>query len=130
MDLFSISERDVIVISFQLEDESEVQLSSGAGSGSLMTSELLDMNNNVLLTAPEGLEASTVLPPGMYELNVSATAQTTGRAFGSPVTGTNLDLNVTAGFTPVVPEPRWTVLGVLFAGILAGFAMSRRFRAS
>jgi hypothetical protein len=126
---YSASETDNISISFQLEDPSEVELMSGDFLGSAINGgELMDSHGDVLLTVPVEGNASTVLPPGTYELEASATGSSMG-VFASNTSATNLTLNLTAGFTPV-PEPRWTVLGVLFAGILVGFAVPRRFRTS
>jgi len=128
---YSTSESDQVSISFDVTQESVIQLfgllllGSAADAG-----ELLDSDGNVILTVPldNSSPISTVVQPGMYQLDASAGAGAFG-SFASNLNVNNLNLILTADVTPVVPEPQWTVFAALLATMLGGYAVSRRRRA-
>ncbi len=123
--LSNVTLNDSIAASFSLTEESKIQL-NGIGFGELSsnTGELLDSKGNVILVVPSlnaiSSTISTVLPPGTYQLDDSIV----NSAFGNSDENVEIDLN--ASFTPVVPEPRWTIIATLLAGLLGGYVMSRR----
>ncbi len=116
-----------IAVSFNLTEESKIQLTDNAEEASSTSSvELLDSKGNVILVVPCGnfscSTVSTVLQPGTYQLDDSMASEG-AVAINSPEFF-SADLN--ASFTPVVPEPRWTIIATLLAALLGGFVMSRR----
>ena len=130
---YSTSESDNISVSFDVTQESVIQLSGVLLLGSAANAgELLDSDGNVILTVPlaPGSEPITaVVQPGMYQVDASADASSNG-SFADNLSVTNLRLLMEADVTPVVPEPRWTVFAALLATVLGGYAVSRRRRAS
>jgi hypothetical protein len=126
--VYGASESDQVSLSFDVTQESVIQLLGGLILGSASDAgELLDSDGNVILTVPLGSSSpiSTIVQPGMYQLDASATAGSFG-SFAGNLSVTNLDLFLTADVTPVVPEPRWTVFAALLATTLGGYAVSRR----
>jgi hypothetical protein len=115
-------------VSFNLTAESNIQLTDNPEGDAPFTNsvELLDSKGNVILVVPCGnfscSTVSTVLEPGTYQLDDSMSSGG-GIAVGSPEFF-SADLN--ASFTPVVPEPRWTIIATLLAALLGGYVMSRR----
>jgi hypothetical protein len=81
---------------------------------------------DVILVVPCGdfgcSTVSTVLPPGTYQFDESIVGGSGGP--GSFDASFSSDLN--ASFTPVVPEPRWTIIATVLAGLLGGYVMSWR----
>jgi hypothetical protein len=126
-EFYSAQESENVSISFDLTEESLVTLYSedliGTGSNG---GEVLDSMGNVIFQIPVDSTGSSLLQPGMYQLD----AAVNGRAQGLYQSGdfTDSNLLLTAQFEPV-PEPRWAVL-VLFAIALAGLVVSRRRRVS
>jgi hypothetical protein len=135
---FSVNLSDGIAVSFNLTQESEVQVSSCLpliDQRFSYSGMLLDSKGNVILTIQPfgvsscgGSSVSALLQPGTDQLDES----TIGSASVSLQLGFaqdfRIDLNAT--FTPVVPEPRWTILAGLFAALCVGCAISRRRRAA
>jgi hypothetical protein len=119
---------DVIAVSFNLTEESKIQLTDDIGGELSVFSnsvELLDSTGNVILVGPcevFGCSVSMVLPPGTYQLDDQMF--NSGGSLGSFDQFFSADLN--ASFTPVVPEPRWTIIATLLAALLGGYVMSRR----
>ncbi len=118
-----------IAVSFNLTDESKIQLTNNVGAETSAFSnsvELLDSKGNVILVVPCGDFAcstiSTVLSPGMYQLDDQM--DNSGASRGDLDQPFSADLN--ASFTPVVPEPRWTIIATLLAALLGGHGMTRR----
>jgi hypothetical protein len=114
------SEQASASISFDLTEQSLIQL-----SGSADTAELLDSNGNVILTLPFP-SSPTLLSPGNYFLDASAASSGLG-GFASDVSEIDFNTSLYASFTSVaVPEPRGTLLAALLASMLGGYVMSRR----
>jgi hypothetical protein len=122
---------DSIAVNFNLTEESKIQLTDDIGAEVSVFSnsvELLDSKGNVILVFPcEDFACSTVsavLPPGTYQLD--------DQMFNSGPSNFGIDqffsADLNASFTPVVPEPRWTIIATLLAALLGGYAMSRRGR--
>ena len=118
-----------IAVSFNLTEESKIQLNTDnpeEDASSTNSVELLDSKGNVILVVPCGdfscSTVSTVLQPGTYQLDDSFDNGASLR--GGSEEGFSADLN--ASFTPVVPEPRWTIIATLLAALLGGNVMSRR----
>lgn len=123
---YTATESAGITISFDLTQESEATLYSGVG---LSSGGLMDSNGDVLLPIPQAGPASTVLPPGAYQLKDSDSGGSQGTAFSQTGDVTDFDTFLTAQFTPVpTPEPRGAVFGAL-ALMLITFPASRRRRA-
>ena len=129
---YSASESDQVSVSFDVTQESVIQLlvlvilGSAANGG-----KLLDSDGNVILTVPLDATSpiSTVVQPGMYQLDASASAMASG-SFGDDLNVSNLHAILTADVSPgVTPEPQWTVFAALLATLLGGYAVSRRRRA-
>ena len=118
-----------IAVSFNLTEESKIQLTDNPDEGdesSTNSIELLDSTGNVMLVVPCGeftcSTVSTVLQPGTYQLDDSIVV-------GGFLRGEFADFSsgvLNASFTPVVPEPRWTIIATLLAALLGGYVMSRR----
>jgi hypothetical protein len=121
---------DSIAVSFSLTEESKIQLTYNlAASNSSNSVELLDSKGNVVLVVPpcEGnicSTVSTVLQPGTYQLDDSVGNTIFSGFFDGFYGPFSADLN--ASFTPVVPEPRWTIIATLLAALLGGYVMSRQ----
>jgi hypothetical protein len=121
------SEQAGVIVSFDLTEESLLQLTGDFGSVDV-SSELLDSRGNVILKNPFP-NSSTVLPPGSYQLDASASGGSSG-AFGMNSDVVDFNTSLDAVFTPVtVPEPRETFVGVLFGAMLGGYVFSRLPRA-
>jgi hypothetical protein len=128
---YSATESDQVSVSFDVTQESVIQLLGVVILGSASNGgELLDSDGNVILTVPldSSSPISTVVQPGMYQLDASASASSFG-SLADNLSVTNLNLILEADVTPVVPEPQWTVFAALLATILGGYAVSRRRRA-
>jgi len=127
---FSGSEAGSVSIGFDLTEASTVNLSGFISSGTAPNAgELLDSAGNVLLVLPIGVSsASTVLEPGMYRYDASIEGIGLNSFRGSDE-ALDFRANLEATFTPVpTPEPRWSVLAALLAGIAGGFIIPRRRR--
>jgi hypothetical protein len=123
----TVALNDSIAVTFNLTEESKIQLTDNLGGDASSNSvELLDSDDNVILVVQcadfSCSTVSTLLAPGTYQLDDSLVTD----AFGG-LAGLNdsfsADLN--ASFTPVVPEPRWTIIATLLAALLGGYVMSR-----
>lgn len=127
---YMTQETEMMTLSFQLTAPTDATLYSSSFSGGAANGgEILDSTGtNVLLSVPLNSDASTFLPPGAYELYVSAS----GGAFGNlyqtgSVTDSNLYL--TAQFAPVpTPEPRAASMAALLSAAICGFLVRRRRR--
>lgn len=123
---FSAEESAAISIGFELTQESELVLGSVFSGLNPNSGGLLDSSGNLILPIPLDGQASTVLPPGAYQLNDSDSGGSQG-SFPQPGDVTDFDTLMYAQFTPV-PEPRGAVFGAL-ALMLITFPASRRRRA-
>jgi hypothetical protein len=121
---YSASENDEIAVSFYVNQESVVLVGGSLLGSASNVGELLDSDGNVILTLPlDSSPLSTVVQPGMYQLDASAGAGAFG-SFGDDLNVTNLELYLSADVTPT-PEPRWTVFAALLATMLGGYGVSR-----
>ncbi len=123
---YSGSENNSISLSFDVTEESVVQLLGGGVLGSASNAgELLDSDGNVILTLPlDTLSVSTIVQPGMYQVEAAAQGTSNG-SFGANADVTNLELYLTADITPV-PEPPGALVAALLAAMLGGYVVSRR----
>ncbi len=128
----STEQNDSISVLFDLTEESEIQLSGFTeGLSGFFASQLLDSHGNVILVIPSGNgSASTLLEPGMFQLDASeddGESGFEGESFGNG--GFELDLQ--ADFVPVpTPESRGVILAALLSLVLGGSVVYRRRRAS
>jgi hypothetical protein len=118
---------DSIAVSFNLTQESEIQLTASVPGFSPGNGELLDSKGNVILVIPPfgPFSVSTVLQPGTYQLDESVMGSAFG-SFGS--VSHDFGTAVNASFTPVVPEPRWVIIATLLATMFGGYVVSCRRR--
>ncbi len=111
-----------VSVSFDLTAESLLQLTGMDFYSHTSFTQLLDSSGDTILSLQYGSgSASTVLQPGTYEMSAFASGSSSGQLslfiyFGSQLTAT---------FTPVVPEPRTSVFAALLAALLAGLWISR-----
>jgi hypothetical protein len=124
---YSGSENNSITLSFDVTEESVVQLLGGGVLGSASNAgELLDSDGNVILTLPlDTLSVSTIVQPGMYQVEAAA-GGSSGGSFGENADVTNLELYLTADITPAVPEPPGALVAALMAAMFGGYLVSRR----
>jgi hypothetical protein len=123
---YDVTLNDAIAVSFNLTQESEVELTNClplVDPSFSLSSALLDSKGNVILQVQPfggspcgGSSVSTVLQPGRYQLDESVMGSAFGGSFSSSQ-AFGFDLQAT--FTPVVPEPRWAVLGTVLTLLLA-----------
>jgi hypothetical protein len=125
---YSTQETEMMTMSFELTDPTDVTLYSSVFSGSATNGgEILNCSGtNVLLSVPLNGDASTFLPAGSYELYVSDGGRASGASFeGGSVTDSQLYL--TAQFAPVpTPEPRAASIAALLSAAMCGFLLHRR----
>jgi hypothetical protein len=123
-----------VAVSFNLTEESKIQLTDNLLTSNFENEappshsvELLDSNGNVILVIQcedfPCSTVSTVLQPGAYQLDDSLLGSAFAGLGGFSVF---FDADLNASFTPVVPEPRWTIIATLLAAVLGGCVMSRR----
>lgn len=127
--LFDTNETDTISVSFDLTQQSVVQL-EGGGLGTpfpVNVGELLDSQGNVILVATNSPNSAFMdLDPGMYQLESTVSGSAMGAGPGSG--GDNVQdfvLGLEASFTPV-PEPQWAFVGAFLAIMLGGYLLPRR----
>ena len=128
---YSSQETEMMTMSFQLTDPTEVTLYSSVPLGSTTNGgEILDSSGtHVLLGVPVNGDASTFLPAGSYELYVSDSGGASGSSFQSSSI-TDSQLYLTAQFAPVpTPEPRAASIVTLLFGAIFGSLLRRRRRA-
>ncbi len=127
---YSTQETEMMTMSFELTDPTDVTLYSSVFSGSTTNpGEILDSTGtNVLLSVPLNGDASTFLPAGSYELYVSDSGRASGASF-EPGSVTDSQLYLTAQFAPVpTPEPRAASITALLSAGVCGFLLRRRRR--
>jgi hypothetical protein len=128
---YSTLETEMVTMSFQLTDPTDVTLYSSVPLGNATNGgEILDSSGTqVLLSVPLDGDASTFLPAGSYQLYVSDS----GGAFGSSFQSSSItdsQLYLTAQFAPVpTPEPRAASIVTLLFGAVFGSLLRRRRRA-
>ena len=128
---FYSNEQDSISVGFDLTEPSVVLFQGGLYPGVGLApnaGELLDSNNNVILTIPFAqFGVSQTLQPGLYYLDSSVSGSDRGSFVSSASGGEDFNLSLSATFTPVVtPEPRGSLVGALIVAMLGGFVISRR----
>ena len=116
----AVNQQDTVAVTFDLTTESQIQLAGNVFQGTASNSgELLDSMGNVILDIPvTGGSESTILAPGVYQLDASVS----GSGLGPVTDGIEQDLSsdLNANFTPV-PEPRWAILAALLCIVLGRF---------
>jgi hypothetical protein len=125
------SESASISVGFDLTQESSLFHDAtghhDAFANASWSGELLDAHGAVIL--PDLFnppDSRTLLAPGMYLFDMSAEGSS-AFSFLSPGFD-EFNVEVFADFTPVVPEPRGSVVATLLASMLAGYAVFRRRR--
>jgi hypothetical protein len=127
---YSTQETEMMTLSFELTDPTDVTLYRSVFSGSTTNpGEILDSSGtNVLLSVPLNGDASTFLPAGSYELYVSDSGRASGSSFESGSV-TDSQLYLTAQFARVpTPEPRTASITALLSAAIFGFLWCRRRR--
>ncbi len=121
---FSAMETENVLMSFDLTDQSLATIYTGffQGNNSSETAEILDSTGtNILLLAPANQNASVLLNPGAYELDVSLSGGLSGASF-SQSNVIDSQMYLTAQFTPVaVPEPRGLMALAILVALFARY---------
>lgn len=121
---FVSQETAAVSVGFDLTEGSILRLNFcaciGYGNG-----KLLDAHGNTILPDVFNAPGGTLLAPGMYEFDLSAQGFSSVSGPYIPGFGTNLQVSMVANFTPVVPEPRGTLMTLSLLAMVAGCASFR-----